>query len=206
MSTLLAIKAHPLNGDQSTSMKVFEYFLDAYKAAHPEDTIEVLDVFEANLPEVDKTLLTAWDRLKKGEDFNALSAEQIAAVTNFNASTDQFLAADKVVVGNALWNLNIPTRLKAWIDTVNVAGKTFKYTETGPMPLTEGKSVLHIQSNGGSYDGNDFASQYVKGIMNFVGVTDYHQIFVEGIDHHPEQREEILATVFAKADDVAAKF
>lgn len=206
MSTLLAIKAHPLTGDSSTSMKVFERFLASYQAQHPQDTIEVVNLYETDLPEIDETLLTAWGTLGSGADFSTLSSEQSHAVTTFAALTDQFLAADKVVIGNALWNLNVPTRLKAWVDTINVAGKTFKYTETGPVPLTEGKKALHIQSNGGSYDGNDFSSQYIKGILNFVGVNEVEQIFIEGIDHHPEQREEILAGVFAKTDTIAASF
>ena len=63
-----------------------------------------------------------------------------------------------------MWNLNVPTRLKAWVDTINVAGKTFQYTAEGPKPLTSGKKALHIQSNGGFYEGKDFASQYIKAV------------------------------------------
>lgn len=206
MTTLLAIKAHPLTGEASTSMKVFERFLTSYKSTNPGDAIEVIDVFTADIPEIDETLLTAWDLLKAGAEFSTLSTEQAKAVTTFNQLTDQFLAADKVVIANALWNLNIPTRLKAWVDTINVAGKTFKYTETGPVPLTVGKKALHIQSNGGSFNGSDFSSQYIKGILNFVGVEDTEQILIEGIDHHPEQREEILAVTFAKTDELASSF
>ncbi len=65
-------------------------------------------------------------------------------IARFNELTEQFLAADKIVIANALWNLNIPTKLKAWFDTVNVAGKTFRYTENGPEGLVTGKkSAAH---------------------------------------------------------------
>ncbi len=206
MTKLLAIKAHPLTPRESNSMKALEQFIVAYEKNNGKDTVEILDVFESDIPEIDNTLLSAWGLLRTGTDFADLSERQQSSVSRFNDLTDQFLAADKIVIANALWNLSVPTRLKAWIDTVNVAGKTFKYTETGPVPLTEGKKVLHIQSNGGEYNGNDFASQYVKSIMNFVGVQDYHQLFIEGVDHHPERGEEILQTALDSAAALGTSF
>lgn len=74
-----------------------------------------------------------------GTEFGDLSADQQAKVGRFGELTDQFLAADKIVIANPLWNLSMPTRLKAWIDTINVAGKTFKYTAEGPVGLAGGK-------------------------------------------------------------------
>lgn len=206
MSTLLAVKAHPLTGEDSKSMKVFYTFLDSYKKSNPEDEIIVLDLFNEDFPEIDLDILTGWNDLRSGKEFAALTASQQQKIARFNESTEQFLAADKVVIGNGLWNLNIPTRLKAWIDTINVAGKTFRYTETGPVPLTEGKKVLHIQANGGVYEGQEFSSQYVKGILNFIGVEDLHQIFVEGADHQPDKAEEIVAAAVKKAEELALTF
>ncbi|WEG72880.1 FMN-dependent NADH-azoreductase [Vagococcus intermedius] len=206
MSNLLVIKAHPLSAEHSTSMKVMDHFISSFKASNPDASVEIVDVFTSDIPELDEALLTAMYSLKAGNDFATLTTEQQGLLTRFNASTEQFLAADRIVIANALWNLNIPTRLKAWVDTINVAGKTFKYTATGPAPLTEGKKVLHIQSNGGSYNGQDFSSMYLKGIMNFVGVNDYHQLFIEGIDHHPEDSDKILAAAFASAADLAKTF
>lgn len=65
---------------------------------------------------------------------------------------------------------------------------------------------MHIQSNGGVYQGQDFASQYVKQILQFVGVAEVEQLFVEGIDHHPEQGEAIMAEASAKAQELAQTF
>ena len=207
MKNLLVIKAHPFTGEQSTSMKVLEKFIDVYQAENADTaTVQLLDLYSEDIPEIDHLLLSAMTDLKTGVNFSDLTAEQQAKMNRFNELTDQFLAADQIVIANALWNLNIPTRLKAWVDTINVANKTFKYTATGPVPLTEGKKVLHIQSNGGMYDGKDFASMYLKGIMNFVGVTDYHQLFIEAIDHHPEQRDEILGKAFDSATAIAKEF
>lgn len=206
MSTLLAVKAHPLTGEDSKSMKVFYAFLDSYKKSNPEDEIIVLDLFNEDFPEIDLDILTGWNDLRSGKEFTALTASQQKKIARFNESTEQFLAADKVVIGNGLWNLNIPTRLKAWFDTINVAGKTFRYTETGPVPLTEGKKVLHIQANGGVYGGQEFSSQYIKGILNFIGVEDIQQVLVEGADHHPEKADAIIAEAVEKAEALGLTF
>ncbi|MGH2195885.1 NAD(P)H-dependent oxidoreductase, partial [Enterococcus faecalis] len=78
---------------------------------------------------------------------------------------DQFLSAEKVVIANPMGNLKVRTRLKAWVDTINVAEKTFQYTAEGPKHLTSGKKALHIQSNSGYYEVKDFDSQNIKAIL-----------------------------------------
>ncbi|KAF1303033.1 FMN-dependent NADH-azoreductase [Enterococcus saccharolyticus] len=206
MATLLAVKAHPLTNEASKSMKVLYAFLDSYQKSHPEDDIITLDLYHEDFPEIDHDIMTGWQALKAGKSMADLSSEQQRKITRFNASTEQFLTVDKLVIANGLWNLNIPTRLKAWFDTINVAGKTFKYTERGPVPLTTGKKALHIQASGGAYEGQDFASQYVKGILNFVGVTDVQQVFIEGADHQPERTDEIIAEGIAKAEEISLTF
>ncbi|GAA6430688.1 FMN-dependent NADH-azoreductase [Enterococcus sp. DIV1221] len=158
------------------------------------------------MPEIDEELLSAWGALRAGAAFETLSENQQQKVARFNELTDQFLSADKVVIANPMWNLNVPTRLKAWVDTINVAGKTFQYTAEGPKPLTSGKKALHIQSNGGFYEGKDFASQYIKAILNFIGVEQVDGLFIEGIDHFPDRAEELLNTAMTKATEYGKTF
>ncbi|MFV0557343.1 MAG: NAD(P)H-dependent oxidoreductase [Enterococcus sp.] len=193
MSKILAIKAHPLTGEESRSVKMFELFLNEYQTLHPEDTIEVVSLYDEFIPEIDQDLLAGWNALRAGQEFSTLTADQQKKVARFNELQEQFLAADKLIITNALWNLNIPTRLKAWMDTIMQAGKTFQYTETGPVGLITGKKAIHIQSSGGQYKGQDFASQYVRNILGFIGIVDTKQVVIEGIDHHPEHAQEILA-------------
>jgi FMN-dependent NADH-azoreductase len=207
MTKLLVVKAHPLTKEESRSILALETFLDAYRETNPNDEIELLDLYQDNaIPEIDAELLSGWAALRTGTEFTALSENQQAKIARFNEATEQFLAADKVVIANPLWNLNIPTRLKAWFDTVNVAGKTFQYTAEGPKPLTSGKKALHIQSNGGFYEGQDFSSRYVEAILNFVGVEQVDSIFIEGIDHFPERAEELLGTALTKATELGKTF
>lgn len=207
MSNLLIIKAHPLNKEHSRSIKTLETFVESYQTQHPEDNIKEINVYTDFIPEIDEDILLAWKSLQSNEiAFNELSADQQMKLARFDELTEQFLVADKLVIANALWNLNLPTRLKAWVDTICVAGKTFKYTATGPQALTSGKKALHIQSNGGVYNGQDFSAQYIKSILNFVGISQVDQLFVEGIDHHPEQAEELMAQAYEQAQKLATQF
>lgn len=203
MANVLVIKAHPLTANESRSLTVLEAFVDSYKEKQPTDVITVVDIFEEEIPEIDKALFEAWGDAASQKE---LSPEQIARLTRFNELTEQFLNADKIVIANALWNLGIPSKLKAWIDTVVVNGKTFKYTENGPVGLVPGKKLLHIQSNGGEYGGSDPSAQYIKTIFNFMGVKEIQQIFVEAVDHHPEKAEEIIGLAKEKATNLAHTF
>ncbi|MFP3821738.1 NAD(P)H-dependent oxidoreductase, partial [Bacillus sp. SIMBA_008] len=83
--------------------------------------------------------------------FDTLSAEEQAKVARLNELSDQFVSADKYVFVSPLWNFSFPPVLKAYIDSVAVAGKTFKYTEQGPVGLLTDKKALHIQARGGYY-------------------------------------------------------
>ena len=206
MSNTLIIKGHPLTSETSFSLKTLEQFLSTYKAENPSDTITILDVFADNVPEIDVDIASAFNAMAAGIEFGNLSAEQQAKVARFGELTEQFLAADKVVIANPLWNLSMPTRLKAWIDTINVAGKTFKYTAEGPVGLAGGKKVLHIQANGGAYDGNDASSQYLNSILNFIGIDDITSVYIEGHAYEPERANEILNDALAKVTSIAKEF
>ncbi len=206
MAKVLIVRAHPLNNGESRSMKVTDAFVEAYKKHHPEDELEDINLYNMNVPEIDGDLLNAWADLSAGKPFYSLSNTQQHKVVLFNSFTDGFLQQDKVVIANPLYNLNVPSRLKAWFDTITVAGKTFKYTESGSVGLVEGIKVLHIQANGGFYNGNDPASQYVKTILTFLGVKDITQLFVEGMDYEPSRADEIVQEAIAKAQEIAKNF
>ncbi|MDT2595582.1 FMN-dependent NADH-azoreductase [Enterococcus dongliensis] len=206
MANVLIVNAHPLTAENSQTVTVLETFIEAHQASHPEDVFTTLDLYHMDLPEIDSDLLLAWQSLQKGAVFTDLTTAQQEKVRVFNEFTDQFLASQKIVIANALWNLNIPTRLKAWFDTINVAGKTFKYTADGPIGLVTDKKALHIQSSGGTYQGQDFSAQYVKGILNFIGITDFDSIYIEGADYDPEKAPEIMDKAKEMARSLAAQF
>ena len=119
---------------------------------------------------------------------------------------DEFLSADTVVIGAPMYNFNISSQLKAWIDRIAVAGKTFRYTESGPEGLAGGTRVIFAVSRGGFYDqGNDFehVKTYLKPMFNFLGIEPEF-VHADGIAVGPEQREAGLANGLAEVGRLAA--
>lgn len=205
MSNILVVIARP-ESPKSRTLKVLKVFMDEYIKTHPDDKIQTLDLYQTNFQEIDGELLSAWDMLENGQSFADLSSVQQTKVTEFNYATDQFLASDKVIIANPLVNLMIPTKLKAWVDSITVAGKTFKYTETGAIPLTQGKKVMHLQAAGGKYNNQDFGTQYVKEILGFIGVQSVEKLSVEGMDHFPDQADQIIENAKIEAKRMADEF
>lgn len=203
MATLLIVKAHPLDAQKSYALRAMEEFQVRYASLHPEDQIEVVDVFEDQIPDLDKSLLEAMGAAKKGE---SISPEQAKRLNRYNALTQQFLMADKIIVVNPLWNLNVPSQLVSWVNTINVAGLTFKYGPEGSIGLVNDKKLLHIQSNGGVYAGQDPAAQYIKSIFEFLGFEDIYQVFIEGQSADPSQAQAIFEEAMGKIDTILEVF
>ena len=99
----------------------------------------------------------------------------------------QFLAADVIVVGAPLYNFSIPTQLKAWIDRLAQAGRTFHYTDKGPVGLAGGKTVIVASSRGGVYSGTaggeamEHQESYLKVVFGFFGIGDVRIVRAEGV-------------------------
>lgn len=117
---------------------------------------------------------------------------------------DEFLGADVVVIGAPMYNFGVPSQLKAWLDRVLVAGKTFKYSETGVQGLVPGKRVIVVVSRGGFYGagspaaGFEHLETYLRSVFGFIGVTPEF-IVAEGVQVSPEQREKAVAGALAAA-------
>ena len=203
MANLLIVKAHPLDPQKSYALRALEEFETRFASLYPEDRIEIVDVFEDQIPTLDKPLLEAMAAAKKGEE---IASEQAERLERYNAFTQQFLSADKIVVVNPLWNLNVPSQLVSWINTINVAGLTFKYGPEGSIGLIKDKKLLHIQSNGGVYAGQDPAAQYIKSIFEFLGFKDIQQVFIEGQSADPSQAQAIFEEAMGKIDNILLHF
>lgn len=126
------------------------------------------------------------------------------------AVMDEFLAADIVVIGAPMYNFGIPSQLKAWIDRVIVAGKTFRYTEAGPEGLAGDKRVIVASSRGGVYRtgpaaGLDFQENYLRSVLGFIGLTDVEFIRAEGVNMSAEHKAKAIASAHHTIDSLATK-
>ena len=117
----------------------------------------------------------------------------------FEQILQELLEADIVVIGAPMYNFSIPSTLKAWIDRVAVAGKTFRYTENGPEGLLGNKKVW-IASGRGGIHGNgssDFQETYLRQIFAFLGVDHLSVVRAEGVALSPSHKEQALKEAHA---------
>jgi FMN-dependent NADH-azoreductase len=111
------------------------------------------------------------------------------------AVLEEFLSSDIIVIGAPMYNFTIPSQLKAWIDRIVVAGKTFRYGASGPEGLAGNKRVIIAISRGGLYGPGapaaalEHLESYLRGILGFIGVTNPEFIVAEGLLLGAEQRE-----------------
>ncbi|MDP4144286.1 MAG: FMN-dependent NADH-azoreductase [Bacillota bacterium] len=211
MSKVLYITANPKPEELSLSLTVGREFINEYKKKNPSDEIIEIHLYKINIPFIDEYVLNGWNKLESDDGFGELTNEEKDAISNFNHLTTQFINADKYVVATPMWNLSVPPMMKAYIDTVCIAGKTFKYTEHGPEGLLKDKKALHIQASGGVYSEGpgqnlDFSHKYIKSLFNFLGVTYIEAIFIERADQNPSERENIKNSAILQAKKVADKF
>jgi len=117
---------------------------------------------------------------------------------------EEFLAADIVVIGAPMYNFSIPSQLKAWIDRILVAGRTFAYSSEGAKGLAGGKRVILALSRGGLYGPGTPAHAFehqeslLRSIFAFVGVEQVDSVTAEGIAMGPDARESALETARAQ--------
>lgn len=126
------------------------------------------------------------------------------------AALEDFLAAEIVVIGAPMYNLSVSSQLKAWIDRISVAGKTFSYSEHGPAGLCGGKKLVMASSRGGLFsEGSpvaafDHQETYLKATFNSLGITDIAFVRAEGVAKGPEARNDAIATAKKHSAALAA--
>ncbi|MBN8208174.1 FMN-dependent NADH-azoreductase [Bacillus sp. NTK071] len=211
MAKVLYITAHPHDDTQSYSMAVGKSFIDTYKEVNPNDEVVHLDLYREHIPQIDADVFSGWGKLQSGQEFDELSASEKEKVQRLNELSDEFIAADKYVFVTPLWNFSFPPVMKAYLDSVSVAGKAFKYTENGPVGLLTDKKAIHIQARGGVYSEGPAAEmemghRYFSVMMQFYGVPEFDGLFVEGHNAMPEKAEQIKQDAIARAKDAAHTF
>ncbi|MDB5520305.1 MAG: acpD [Tardiphaga sp.] len=123
---------------------------------------------------------------------------------------DEFLAADIVVIGAPMYNFTIPSQLKAWIDRIVVAGKTFKYSDKGAEGLAGDKRVIIAVSRGNFYAAGapaaagEHLETYLRWVFGFIGITNPEIISADGVQAGPEHREKALASALQAATNLHA--
>ncbi|MGO4154242.1 FMN-dependent NADH-azoreductase [Cupriavidus basilensis] len=189
-------------GGHSASRSLTAKVVADLRAKHPEATLTVRDLDQDAPAHLSGALLPVLGGPKDG-----LNAVQESELQRTEAFLKEFLEADVLVVGVPQYNFGIPSQLKSWIDRIAQAGRTFKYTETGPVGLAGGKRVIVVSSRGGvRQDANalDLHEQTVDVVFRFLGLTDITYVRAHGLAMGPEAREASLVAANGAVAALAA--
>lgn len=186
-----------ITGPGAVSRQISAAIVDSLVRANPELEVVRRDLDADPIPHLDSHNVGAL-RAIDGEGLEGEAARTAALL-------QEFQDADVVVLGAPMYNLGIPSLLKAWFDRVLVAGKTFRYTAEGVEGLAGDKKVIIASARGGLYAPGtpqavaDFHEPYLRGLFGFIGVKDLTIVRAEGVNVSPELRASALDAAFASA-------
>lgn len=174
MSNILHITAS-IRGDESVSNQIGNAILARIGdgVTITKRDLSANDIPFVSGPRFEANLTPAADRTPEQAELAAIADTLIA----------ELQAADTIVFATPVYNFGVPATVKAWADLVARAGTTFKYTETGPVGMLEGKKVYIAAASGGTPIGSDFdfMSSWLKFFLGFLGITDVEVIAADGI-------------------------
>jgi FMN-dependent NADH-azoreductase len=181
MSKLLHIDSSILAGN-SVSRQLTAQIVASWRASHPATEVTYLDLAVDTPSHLSAESIGF--RMPAGVPLTDVQQQENAISEKL---VSQFLAAETIVIGAPLYNFTIPTQLKAWIDRIAQAGRTFKYTDKGPVGLAGGKTIIVASTRGGVYSTSDAGNamehqeSYLKTFFGFLGVTDVRFVRAEGL-------------------------
>ncbi|MGD9476797.1 UNVERIFIED_ORG: FMN-dependent NADH-azoreductase [Roseateles sp. XES5] len=191
-------------GDHSVSRRLTAAVAAQLKAEQAKATVTYRDLVANPLPHLSGAHLMAANA--KPED---VDSEIAADVAENQVVLDEFLAADTVILGVPMYNFSLPSQLKAWIDRIAVAGKTFRYTAEGPEGLAKGKKVIIVSTRGGHYSAGpaaamDHQESYLRAVLGFLGVTDVEVVRAEGLNLSADSKIQAISEAERTISDRAA--
>jgi len=167
-------------GTQSATRSLGAALVARFRAEIPELEVSYRDLHAEPLPHLSAASLAAADPTE------AARAER---------AIEELLATDVLVIGAPMYNFSIPSTLKAWIDRVAVAGRTFRYTAEGPQGLVIGKRAILVLAQGGvhaEHGPSEHHESYLKWMLGFLGITDVEVVRAQGLAISPEQRADAM--------------
>ena len=198
MTTRALVITSSILAENGQSNALANRFLAQANARNDIDVTQ-RDVVKTSLPHLDISELGAWQ---------VAAAERTAEQQALAARSDELLTElrtnDVLVIAVPMYNLGIPSQLKAWFDRVLRAGETFRYTENGPQGLVEGKRAIILAARGGQYAGTEFDSQtpHLKAMLGLMGIKEVDVVYAEGLNLGEQQREAAIKEAFQAIDQL----
>jgi FMN-dependent NADH-azoreductase len=179
-------------------------FIAKLQAADAATTVVTRDLASSPVPHLTEQVIGAY--FTPADQRNA---DQAHAIKTSDTLVDELLAADTIVIGAPMYNFSITSGLKAWIDHIARAGRTFQYGANGAEGLVTGKKVYVIVATGAAYSAGpyqpyDYTTTYLRAVLGFLGMTDLTFIVAEGVALGEEAVATALASSRAKIEAIAA--
>ncbi|MFM0045660.1 NAD(P)H-dependent oxidoreductase [Paraburkholderia sediminicola] len=200
---ILHIDSSPMR-TRSTSRALTERIMKLLKHRFPDAQTSHLDLATNALPHLTEDIFLA-SRAEPG----SLTEEQVRERSLTDALIDDLLASDVVVIGVPMYNLSVPTQLKAWIDRIAQPGRTFRYTDRGIVGLVRGVKVILASSRGGLYSHmpaleRDFQERYMRAALSMLGIEDIFVVRAEGVNMGQQRYDAALQEADGALDEVMA--
>jgi FMN-dependent NADH-azoreductase len=184
VNQILIVESSP-RGAESASRKLTETLRERLETRYPKATIIERDLVKDKLPHLDQPTLKA---ISTKDPMEAEALKEAAHLSD--QLVDELMMSDLLVIACPMWNFGIPSSLKAWIDHVVRAGKTFNYAGAGVEGLAKGKRAILVLASGGVFsDGPwkawDTVEPYLRQILGFIGINDVQTVRAEGMNIPP---------------------
>lgn len=178
---ILIVESSP-RGSESASRKLASKLRARLVSQYPQASVVVRDLAHDNLPHLDEAALKAMTTRDPAEAESLKSALRLS-----DQLTEELLASDILVIATPMWNFGLPSSLKAWIDHVVRAGKTFNYAGAGVEGLAKGKKAILALASGGVFSEGpwkpwDTVEPYLRQILGFIGIDDIQTVRAEGMN------------------------
>jgi len=202
MKNVLLVLSSP-RGEHSYSHRFAREIVGGLTVQHPEATVAVRDLAKEPLPHVGEAFVGGMFSPPESR-----TAAQAQAIALSDLLIDELFAADVLVIAVPMHNFGPPSSLKAWIDHIARAGRTFAYSENGPQGLVKGKKAILVVARGGVYsDGPmktlDFQESYVRSVLGFLGIVDVRVVRLEGVAMGEDALKRAITSAKEQVDTVA---
>lgn len=188
-----------LFGDDSASTQVGQSLVEGLMGEHPGSVVTRLDLANDTLPHLGAAEFSSWtipeDQRDESQRYLANRSDRLI---------EQLMSHDTLVLAAPMYNLGIPSTLKAWIDRVSRAGKTFRYTSEGPQGMLKHMRAYLVFARGGIYRDTPLDTQtgYLKSVLGLMGIDAIETIFAEGLNMGGDARQQSLANAMSRVEDL----
>jgi FMN-dependent NADH-azoreductase len=184
MNQILIVESSP-RGAESASRKLTRKVRERLEVQYPDAKVVVRDLAKDKLPHLDQSTVKA---ISTKDPVEAESLKEALHLSD--QLTEELLSSDLLVIASPMWNFGIPSSLKAWIDHVVRAGKTFNYAGAGVEGLAKGKKAILVLASGGVFSEGpwkpwDTVEPYLRQILGFIGIDDVQTVRAEGMNIPP---------------------